>query len=154
MKRRGPPDMSVCEHRMPQPTGGVTPVANRSLNHPAGRHRDPHWLAQQAETHPVALYVVGLAPSTCKSARSSLNSIARMAGAADAWSLDWAALTFQDAQILRARMAERYARSTMNQYLGCLRGVFRACRQLGKIDADTCLSLQGHQARPPAGTSI
>ena len=106
-------------------------------------------LAQQADPHPVESYLDSLAPSTWDSVISNLNSVARMVvGAADAWSLDWAALTVQDIQLLRGKMAERYAVSTVNAKLVCLRGVYRACGRLGHIDADAHLeALRGSDRR-------
>ena len=124
----------------------------------AGRHHDLLWLAQKAQHHPVAFHLITQSPGSRPSVLSSLNSVARMAGAADAWSLDWAALTIQDIQSLKARMAERYALASVNKHLVCLRGVVGACWQLGQIDADTYMRLnqfkqvRGH--RLPAGRML
>ena len=54
--------------------------------------------------------------------------------------------------MLRIRLAERYALATVNLQLAALRGVMKACWQLGLIDADTHMRLQdvkrvrGHRA--------
>ena len=111
-------------------------MAVRSLNQPDIQHRDPRWLAEQARTHPVALYLVDLAPPAHQAVVECLHAAARELGAADAWSCDWAALTIQDAQVLRLRLAERYGLETAHRQLLYLRGVYCACMRLGWFDID------------------
>ena len=97
-------------------------------------------LSEAAQWHPVALHLAGLnSPASRDTIQSFLNSVARLAGARDAWDLDWASLRIQDLQILRARMQEQFAAKTANSMLSAVRGVLHACWQLEQIDSDTYL---------------
>ena len=116
-------------------------------------------LAAAARSHPVALYLSGVqSPHSRATILSRLDAIARTAGAPSAWQLDWSSLHFEDIQILRANLVERYAFRTVNSLLSALRGVLRACWQLGHIDSDSYMRarevkpVRGH--RMPAGRTL
>ena len=88
------------------------------------------------ERDPVLAYLARLAPSSRRSRQRAVECIARLLsnGRAGAASLDWAALGPEHAAAVRARLAERYARSTVNDHLSALRRVLGECRRLGLVD--------------------
>jgi hypothetical protein len=92
------------------PAGGCPPVPVRPAPLPP-------------ELDPVMVYLGRLAPSSRRRRQRALERIARLLsdGRAGAGTLDWTALELDHAVVLRARLAERYARSTVNDHLSALR---------------------------------
>ena len=100
--------------------------------------------AERADTNAAAVYLAGLRPSTRKTMRRALNTIAwLLAGETAAERLDdsllsvpWARMRFQHTDAVRAALAERYAPATANLHLSALRGVLRTAWRLGQMTAD------------------
>ncbi len=98
----------------------------------------------RADTNAAAVYLAGLRPSTRKTMRRALNTIAwLLAGETAAERLDdsllsvpWARMRFQHTDAVRAALAERYAPATANLHLSALRGVLRTAWRLGQMTAD------------------
>ncbi len=84
------------------------------------------------DRHPEAVYLAGLVYSSRRTMREALSTLAVMLtnGQADALSLDWSALGFQDMAAIRSRLTERYSAVSSNKMLSGLRGVLKAARCL------------------------
>jgi integrase/recombinase XerD len=91
-----------------------------------------------ADEHPAAVYLGRLAPGSRRTMRAALDLLAAMltSGAADAKTLDWAAVRYQHAQAVRSGLAERYKPATVNKALSGLRGVLREAWRLGLITSE------------------
>lgn len=90
------------------------------------------------ERHPAAVYIARLAPGSRRTMRQSLDVIAGLltGGTADASGVDWSAVRYQHAQVVRTRLAEAYAPATVNKVLSALRGVLRESWRLGLMSAE------------------
>jgi integrase/recombinase XerD len=91
------------------------------------------------DRHPVAVYLARLAPSSRRTMRAALNSIAGLLSddRCDAWSLAWEKLRYRHTTAVRALLADgRYAPSTANRHLAALRGVLKECWRLGYVTAE------------------
>jgi site-specific recombinase XerD len=55
---------------------------------------------------------------------------------ANAEGIDWAAIRYQHAQAVRAKLAETYSPATVNKALSALRGVLRESWRLGLVTAE------------------
>jgi len=91
------------------------------------------------DQHPAAVYLAGLGSEASRhTMRRALDTIAELAsgGRVDALGLDWAALRFQHAALIRSELAKRYAPATANKILSALRGALKAAWKLGLVDAE------------------
>jgi integrase/recombinase XerD len=90
------------------------------------------------ERHPVAVYLIGLAPGSRRTQRAALEAIARLAGGPTATidTFPWATLDIGMAEAIRAKLAEQYAPATANRTLAALRGVVKAAFKLGLVSAE------------------
>ena len=81
-----------------------------------------------SDRHPALVYLARLAPSSRRSQRGALDTMAAILtqGQHDALSMRWETLQYQHTAALRAALAERYAPATANRHLAALRGVLRA----------------------------
>lgn len=100
--------------------------------------------------HPVSIYLGRLTKNSRAAMRQSLNVIAGIIyvetnGISDnsnsannnlLWSIDWPALRYAHAQIIRARLAEKYAPASANRHLAALRGLLKECWRLGLTSGD------------------
>ena len=103
---------------------------------------------ERMDTNAAAVYLAGLRPSTRKTMRRALNTIARLlatprdAEPPEEWpddnflSVPWARMRFQHTDAVRAALAERYAPATANLHLSALRGVLRTAWRLGQMTAE------------------
>src|SRR5438105_28648 len=91
------------------------------------------------DRQPVAVYLARLAPSSRRTMRAALDSIASLLSddRCDAWSLAWEKLRYRHTTAVRALLADgRYAPSTANRHLAALRGVLKECWRLGYVTAE------------------
>ena len=90
------------------------------------------------DRHPAAVYLARLAPGSRRTMRQSLDVIAHLltGGVADATDIDWAAVRYQHAQAVRAKLAETYSPATVNKALSALRGVLREAWRLGLMTGE------------------
>lgn len=93
----------------------------------------------RADEHPVAVYLARLASENSRAAmRNQLRNVCRiLAGHDDVRAFPWHELRAQHTEAVRAELVARYAPATVNLALSALRGVLRAARRLGLIDAET-----------------
>ncbi len=90
------------------------------------------------DQHPAAVYLAGLSPSSRRTMRGALDTIAQLGlGSEDvtAWDVPWHRLRFQHTQAIRSALAERYAHTTANRMLSALRGTLKAAWKLGLMSA-------------------
>jgi site-specific recombinase XerD len=93
----------------------------------------------RADEHPGAVYLAGLAPSSRRTMRVCLDTIAQLGlGNPDAtlWDVPWHRLRFQHTQAIRSALAERYAHTTANLMLSALRGVLKAAWKLDLMSTE------------------
>ena len=89
----------------------------------------------QPEINAASAYIASLSSSTSRSTmRSRLNIVARLMGAADASSVNWATLNAAHVVALIAQM--QGSASTKNQTLAALKGVARSAWRLGQMSTD------------------
>ena len=93
----------------------------------------------QIDEHPVAVYLAGLSPSSRRTMRGALDTIARL-GLGDeevtAWDVPWHQLRFQHTQAIRSALADQYAHTTANRMLSALRGTLKAAWKLGLMTGE------------------
>lgn len=91
------------------------------------------------DQHPAAVYLAGLSPSSRRTMRGALDTIAQLGlgdEEATAWDVPWQRLRFQHTQAIRSALAERYAHTTANRMLSALRGTLKAAWKLGLMSAE------------------
>jgi site-specific recombinase XerD len=81
--------------------------------------------------HPVALYLAGLSRGSRPTQILALRHVSTFWGTS-AWDLPWHGLTRANLVVIRSWLAERWAPSTANRILTAVRGVMRACVDLGR----------------------
>lgn len=88
--------------------------------------------------NPAAVYLASLAAGSRRTMRGALEAIVDLvAPQFDASSFPWPAIRYEHAQVIRSRLAEKYAPATANKALCALRGVLRESWRLGFLDADS-----------------
>jgi site-specific recombinase XerD len=108
---------------------------------------------------PAAVYLASLgSKSSRRSMRCALETIAAELGVPSVETLSWAAIRYQHAQAIRARLAARLSPASVNKTLSALRGVLREAMRLGLISAEDCAracdvpAVRG--SRLPAGRAL
>src|SRR5260370_19591762 len=88
--------------------------------------------------HPIWVYLFRLAQGSIRTMASALNSIAKMGpdGADTLITFRWPELRYRHTVAIRAALAARYRPTTANKMFAPLRGVLKASRKLGWINAD------------------
>lgn len=111
--------------------------------------------------HPVVLYLSKLAPTSVKSMKSGLNSVARMVNkSATCMTLPWHEMRREHAAAIRSVMVETWAPRTINKTLSAVRGVLHEVWALGDIDHDTYQRVRSTLKNvhatdlPPAGRTL
>jgi integrase len=96
-------------------------------------------VASQVDQNPALVYLASLGPSSRRTMRGALDTIARLVsgGEATAETLPWHALRRQHTAAVRAVLASRYGVRTANRMLAALRGVLREAVELGLMDAES-----------------
>lgn len=91
-----------------------------------------------ADRHPALVYLARLSPSSRRTMRQSLDTVARLVtgGACDALTLDWSQLRYQHTAAIRSRLAEAYGPATANKTIAALRGVLREAWRLELMPAE------------------
>lgn len=116
--------------------------------------------AVRPDQHPAWVYLASLSEGSRPAMRSALEAAAAIlsGGVLDAGRFPWSELRYPHLQLLRARLAERYAPKTTNRYLSAVRGVLRVAWRLGYIDTDTlhraCDVAGVRGSRLPAGRDV
>ncbi len=110
-------------------------------------------------THPVAVYLAGLAPGSRRTMAGALRRAAEiLAPGVPFDQFPWGQLRRAHVQAVRAKMLEGSAPATVNKALAALRGVVREASELGLIRADEAaraLAVAGVRGdRPPAGRAL
>jgi hypothetical protein len=102
--------------------------------------------------NPVLAYLARLSPSSRRTMRASLETIARLtsAGEVGALGFPWWLLRYQHAEAIRGRLAESYA--TANKMLSAMKGVLKSCWRLGLMSADE--SERASDVEPVRGTRL
>lgn len=93
----------------------------------------------RVDEHPVAVYLAGLSPSSRRTMRGALDTIAQFGLGSDeatAWDVPWHQLRFQHTQAIRSALQEAYAHTTANRMLSALRGTLKAAWKLGLMSAE------------------
>lgn len=97
---------------------GKNMSTDKRLTSPTQTDTESHLPAKsRRDQDPVAVYLAGLSPSSRRTMRQALDTIARLGLGKEtvtARSVPWAQLRFQHTQALRSALAERYAHSTAN----------------------------------------
>jgi integrase len=96
-------------------------------------------VVSQPDQNPALVYLASLGPSSRRTMRSALDTIARVVsgGEATAETLPWHTLRRQHTAAVRAALASRYGVRTANRMLAALRGVLREAVELGLMDAES-----------------
>lgn len=112
------------------------------------------------DTDPVTLYLQGLAPSGRRSMRSLLNTAVGILGLDDELEhIPWQMLEYQHLATIRSELMTRgKTANTTNLTIPALKGVMKACFNLGLIDADKWMQLKTLKPvrgkKLPAGRSL
>jgi integrase/recombinase XerD len=96
------------------------------------------------ERNPAAVFLASKVNYTRKDYQSDLNTIARLLGAKDAFSCNWAALRYHHTQAIRIMLQEIISErtgkplspATINHMLNTLRGVLKTAWKLGLMSGD------------------
>lgn len=113
-----------------------------------------------AHRKPAAVYLARLAPGSRRTMKQALDSIAGLLteNRSDAQSFPWAALRYEHTNVVRAKLAERYAAATANKMLAALRGVLREAWRLQEMNAEDfhrAIDLPGVKGSPlPKGRAL
>ncbi len=112
--------------------GQIVPVVQSGVGVPA-----TGIVVSQADRNPALVYLASLGPSSRRTMRGALDTIARLVsgGEATAETLPWHTLRRQHTAAVRAALADRYGVRTANRMLAALRGVLRESVELGLMDA-------------------
>ncbi len=105
--------------------------------------------------HPAAAYLASLGNGSRRPQRQALNAITNIltSGAlSDCMLMDWSAVQYTHAAIVRNRLAEVYAPATANRMLAALRGVLRAAWRLGLMSSDDYTSAA--DVKPAIGETL
>lgn len=117
-------------------------------------------VVSHADQNPALVYLASLGPSSRRTMRSALDTIARLisGGAATAETLPWHTLRRQHTAAVRAALADRYGVRTANRMLAALRGVLREALELALMDAESFQRASGIKTirgKPaPAGRAL
>jgi len=90
------------------------------------------------DQNPAAVYLGALQPTGRRGAKRALDLVAGVLsnGGAGCFGINWSAVRFQHAAVIRARLVDHYAPATVNHALSALRGVLKAAWQLGQLTAE------------------
>jgi integrase/recombinase XerD len=118
--------MAATERRTAAITAGTTQGLIRTDYRPSGQQ-------------PALVYLAQLGPDRRRVMRHALDLIADIltAGECEAETLDWAALRAPHTAHVRAQLLASYRPPTVNVMLTALRGVLKACWDVGQMDAQT-----------------
>src|SRR5579863_473740 len=117
-------------------------------------------VVSRADQNPALVYLASLGPSSRRTMRGALDTIARLVsgGEATAETLPWHTLRRQHTAAVRAALASRYGVRTANRMLAALRGVLRESVELGLMDAESfqrASRIKTIRGRPePAGRAL
>jgi len=90
------------------------------------------------DQNPAAVYLGALQPTGRRGAKRALDLVAGVLsnGGVGCFGINWRAVRFQHAAVIRARLVDHYAPATVNHALSALRGVLKAAWQLGQLTAE------------------
>ena len=109
---------------------------------------------QQQQTDPVSLYLDSLAPSGRRSVKSLLHSSAAILGFDEPLeAIPWNLIEYQHLALIRTNLGQQgKAANTINLALSAVRGVMKACFNLGLINADQLLLI--NNVKPVRGQRL
>ncbi len=124
---------------MPTPTATQVPASWSRCPIRRGPTSVGGIVVSQADQNPALVYLASLGPSSRRTMRSALDTIARLVsgGEATAETMPWHTLRRQHTAAVRAALASRYGVRTANRMLAALRGVLREAVELGLMDAES-----------------
>ena len=95
-------------------------------------------LTGEPSLNPMAVYLSQLSPSSRRTMRGALETIAKIvsAGEFDAINFPWADLRYQHTQAIDAQLTERYALSNANKMMAALSRVLEEAWKLGLMSAE------------------
>jgi site-specific recombinase XerD len=88
------------------------------------------------DQNPAAVYLASLKPTGRRTQQQALDTIARLLGAPDCFTLEWAVLGYQHTAAIMARLAETYKPSTANKMRVAMRRVLMEAWRLGQMTAE------------------
>jgi len=88
------------------------------------------------DQNPAVVYLASLKPTGRRTQQQALNTIARLLGATDCFSLDWAAIRYQHTAAIMACLAENYKPATANKMRVAMRRVLKEAWRLGQMTAE------------------
>lgn len=105
---------------------------------PIQQHKPVPEATGRPDSSPVEAYLGRLATGSRRGIVVALNSIAGYLsnGSADAFSLDWAGVHYQQTSAVRNHLARTYSIRTANLGISALRGILKECWRLGSIPHD------------------
>ena len=94
--------------------------------------------AGEPSLNPMAVYLSQLSPSSRRTMRGALETIAKIvsAGEFDAISFPWAELRYQHTQAIYTQLSERYAFRNANKMMAALSRVLEEAWKLGQMSAE------------------
>ena len=95
-------------------------------------------LTKEPSLNPMAVYLSQLSPSSRRTMRGALETIAKIvsAGELDAMGFPWAELRYQHTQAIYTQLSERYAFSNANKMMAALSRVLEESWKLGLMSAE------------------
>jgi integrase/recombinase XerD len=113
-----------------------------------GQHEQDLGPSKTSQEPAIQQYLLSIAPASRRTALGSLDTVAGILLNARRATprpelpprdqVSWANLRHPEIQALRAKLARRFAPATANKMLSFVRGVLRACRDLGLMSAPDC----------------
>lgn len=110
------------------------------------------------DQNPAAVYIAGLAEGSQRTMRQSLDVIAGILGAPDAFAVNWGAVRYQHCAFVRSQLESKYSYSTVNKQLCALRRTLKEAWRLGQMsgeDYHLAASVEGIDGTSlPAGRTL
>ncbi|HEY4001893.1 MAG TPA: tyrosine-type recombinase/integrase [Candidatus Xenobia bacterium] len=97
---------------------------------------DPPNAPNEAPQNAADVYLGRLAPRSRARMVGILDNVARLLGAKDSVTCDWAALRYEKTQRLRTALARRYAPATANLHIAAVKGALQEAWRLGLMTAE------------------
>ena len=107
-------------------------MSQKQKPHNASTHN--HAISSETGHNPVMVYLASLASKGGRIGQKlALDRMAVLLGYPNADSVDWSQITSKETSTLREKLMENFAPSTVNRYLGALKGVLKQTYLSGKM---------------------